>query len=321
MSFLLLSAELRHEIYSYLVFETPEPPTEPPIIHIDQQLGHIRGRSHTHCCRKLAAPKRIYQHFLHKMADPIQTRGSMLVEYGTNRPFLSTPNAKSNEQSELCLGFPHSDRTAHGWTHKPLLGPLGHNINALLRTSRWLADDVRSWMYPRIMFDFQTGEATSFGAFTAGLMPWTRRQVRMLRLSVPIYSFEAVDRRRLESYTGDPTSPYRLEDREISRGFEWKKTIQNDVVEMFPNVHTVHVILVHQSRRLGMSGALAAPVQDVEWREEALEAVLKFSGLALKEVTVVVDNRYPVNEIWSGDPRIGQRRELAEWLRQRLLRE
>lgn len=253
------------------------------------------------------------------MTDPVQSRGSMLVESGTNRPYLSTPAANPKKQREICLGHTSSGNDTHGLSGEQ---PFKFcNINALLRTDRWLADDVRAWMYPRIIFDFQNGDAKAFEIFTARLMPWTRQHIRMLRISVPIYSYEGVNRAEMESHSGEPASPRRLENLEIRSGLEWKRIVPENVVEMFPKVHILHVILAHQSRRLGMGTALAAPVQDIGWREEALEPLLRFKGLCLKEVTVVVDNQHPVNEVWSGDPRIVERRKLSEWLRQCLLGE
>lgn len=312
MSFCQLPLELRHEIYSYLVFDTLESPNPPPLIQIVKPNGSSR-LSHRHC-KLHASTKEIYEHFAHKMIDPVQAYGSMFMEYGSSRPYLSTPRLKTCDEKTLDI----SDNC--GCRGDP--PPSGHaglpNIFSVLVTSRQFADEVRAWLYPQIVFDFPLDEAVTFGLFTANLLPGTRELVRAVRLTMPIYNGHALYK---QSYLpgGKPVESNWMY---ITKGFDWRTTIPSNLNDVFPSIRALHVNIWHVSRRLYSGGefsGLAAPIGDEKWRQKALEPVLRFALLPLEEVTVVVDNVWPRNEIWSGDPRVQERRELANWLRNQLL--
>jgi hypothetical protein len=51
------------------------------------------------------------------------------------------------------------------------------------------------------------------------------------------------------------------------------------------------------------------------WRAEVPKPVLRFAALPLEQVTVVVDNVWALEKIWLKDPKVKDRRELADWLK------
>ncbi|KAF2442971.1 hypothetical protein P171DRAFT_53493 [Karstenula rhodostoma CBS 690.94] len=308
MSLCQLPLELLHEICSYVVFDTPESPTPPPLIQIVKPKGS-RRLSHRYCILH-ASTKEIYEHFAHEMIDPVQSRGSMFLEFGTNHPYLSTPGPRKHEEKTLDI----SDKCGCKGD-RPLSGLAGlSSIFSVLVTSRKLADGVRSWLYFQFVFDFHLDKTAAFGLFIANLLLGTKKLVRSIRLTMPIYNY---------SPAVAAIHPGWLHTR---NGFDWTATIPNNVKDSFPNLRALHVNMWHWSRRFyggrgsGCSG-LAAPIEHEAWRMKALEPVLRFAVLPLEEVTVVVDNVWPRNEIWSGDPRVQERRELADWLRKQLLDE
>lgn len=94
----------------------------------------------------------------------------------------------------------------------------------------------------------------------------------------------------------------------------------HNIEHSFPSLRALYIDLWHFSRRPFHGCGLAAPIADSAWRREALDPILRFAVLPLEKVTVIVDNVWPNGDIWSGDPRIKDRRQLAEWLRGRLLK-
>lgn len=320
MSFSSLPLELRNEIYSYVIFDTPEPPPQLPPIRIGKGLRSEKENFRERLVFdsfSSASPQEVSRYFMYHMVDPAQPRGSLITEYGSHRPYLSTPTTRRSTIAEdLSARAPLPTLAA-------LLSQRSRKVYEfypLLLTSRWVADEVRAWLYPQLTFDFDYTSSGAFELFSARLMPETRKFVRSLRVHIPIYSFEALNRTRLFRVLGvENQLPLNDEDYHVYQGLAWRRAIPRDVAKVFPNLRAVHVHLLHQSRRPAMGTGLGAPVGDMTWREEALEPVLRFQTLPLKEVTVVAENMWPWTELWSGDPRVAQYRELAGWLRKRLL--
>ncbi|KAF9734455.1 hypothetical protein PMIN01_07358 [Paraphaeosphaeria minitans] len=304
MSLCKLPLELRYRVYTYLVYDTLESPAPRPLVQIikPKSSGHL---SHRHC-RFHASPKEVYEHFVHKMTDPVQAYGSMFMEYGSNRPCLSTPRPKTYGERIL-------DISAECGCKKGL-PPFGHagipKIFPLLLTCRQIVYEIRAWLYPHIIFDFPLNEAEAFGRFTASLLPETRKFVREIRLTMPIHDYRFLCKQTHLTWVY------------IQHSFDWMRATPKNLEDLLPNLRALHVNMWHGSRRLYIEGGfsgLPAPIKDEKWRKKALEPVLRFASLPLKEVTVVVDNVWPLGEIWSGDPRAHERRELAEYLRKQLL--
>ncbi|KAF1965418.1 hypothetical protein BU23DRAFT_627527 [Bimuria novae-zelandiae CBS 107.79] len=346
MSLQALSLELRHQIYTHLVFSSAPPPASPPIITFSSTQSH-------YYCKASPSPGQINNHFLHTQTDPVQDRGSMVYEHGTGMAYLSTP--------AWCV-LPGEYRTlrprAKCECEPRCAGPRG--VHALLLTSTWLATEVRAWLYP--LFVFQFSHPAVLRGFAEKLGSGTKKRVRAVRLCIPIYSFEALDRTEMEKeYDGTTSSlwedalsraqadpalcptpgsisqaeprklfenrvkppSYRgVETSLVQLGFAWKKDLQSlgdsDLRWYFPALSALHVNLLHISRTPTLGTRIAAPVGDKAWREEAMGWFAGW-GVAAKEVSVVVENVSLCGDVWSGDANIRNRREVAGWLRGRLL--
>lgn len=315
MSLHKLPLELRYLIYSFIVFDTPETPSPPPLIQI-VKLRDSDGLAHRHC--KLHASdsssREPYKHFAFKMRE---IDGRMLSGYWSP-PYICMQRPKTSEETTLDLSSECGCRGSPApYGHAGL-----HNVVSLLLTCRQSAYEIRAWLYPKIIFEFFLNGSEAFGIFTANLLPETKEFVRDIRLTIPIHDHHTICKHMSVpgQWFPDPGSARELLD---SRG--WKAAIPADIKDRVPKLRALHVNLWHGSWIFNINGEfieVAAPITDENWRLKELEHVLRFTSLPLQEVTIVVDNVWPLEplgDVLSGDPKIHERRELADWLRCQLL--
>lgn len=295
-----LSTELRLQIYSYLVFDAPEPP--PPtfsVVHILRNPDGPKGNL-SHCfCKELPSLNFAYSHTMHSQVDSsgAQPCGKLLHKMGEARPFVTL---KSRTECKVCADPPsRSCRCA---------GP--RMIHSLLVANRMLAVEIRPWLYCQFYFSFHPSFPEDFALFLARLSPDSRNAINALRVTVPICKLEGIEKvMNMFSRKGDKVV------------CDWVDAIPRDIVQLLPNVRSLHLSLMYFAwcTTLDKDRQWAPPDGDPVWREDALGGLLALKALPLEVVSVDTGDACPTPGSWTTGQKFVELSELTMWLQERLI--